>query len=241
MKLVISQPMYFPWVGMFEQINLSDVFVYYDDVQFSKGSFTNRVQVKNNSIEGFKWLTVPLKGHKLGANINEIEIDNSKSWKEQHLALLHGCYGNSEYYDEMMDIVHGVFQKYHTGISDLAKCSMDAVIQYFDFSTDREFRLSSELDIPGNSSERVYKIAKFLNADLYITGHGAKNYLDHQLFDTNGIGVEYMTYERRPYPQLFGTFNPHVSILDLIANMGKEGKKSIISKTKNWKEFINES
>ena len=44
--VVISQPMLFPWVGMFEQVALADVFVHYDDVQFSKGSFTNRVQLK---------------------------------------------------------------------------------------------------------------------------------------------------------------------------------------------------
>ena len=44
--VVISQPMFFPWVGMFEQIALADVYVHYDDVQFSKGSFTNRVQLK---------------------------------------------------------------------------------------------------------------------------------------------------------------------------------------------------
>lgn len=38
--------MFFPWVGFLEQLKLVDVYVFYDDVQFSKGSFTNRVQVK---------------------------------------------------------------------------------------------------------------------------------------------------------------------------------------------------
>ncbi|MBC8123824.1 MAG: WbqC family protein, partial [Gemmatimonadaceae bacterium] len=58
--VVISQPMLFPWIGMFEQICLADVYVHYDDVQFSKGSFSNRVQVKSAS--GSKWITVPLIG-----------------------------------------------------------------------------------------------------------------------------------------------------------------------------------
>ena len=38
MNVVISQSMYFPWVGMLEQIRLADVFVFYDDVQFSKAA-----------------------------------------------------------------------------------------------------------------------------------------------------------------------------------------------------------
>ncbi len=57
--VVISQPMLFPWAGMFEQIRLADVYVHYPDVQFSKGSFTNRVQVKTAG--GSRWLTLPLR------------------------------------------------------------------------------------------------------------------------------------------------------------------------------------
>ena len=44
--VVISQPMYFPWVGMLEQMALADVWVHLDDAQFSKGGFFNRVQIK---------------------------------------------------------------------------------------------------------------------------------------------------------------------------------------------------
>ena len=59
MKVVISQSMFFPWVGFLEQLKLADVYVFYDDVQFSKGGFTNRAQVKAN--DGVKWMTVPLQ------------------------------------------------------------------------------------------------------------------------------------------------------------------------------------
>ena len=58
MNLVISQSMYFPWVGMLEQIRLADVFMHYDDVQLARG-FYNRVQVK--TAQGARWLTVPLR------------------------------------------------------------------------------------------------------------------------------------------------------------------------------------
>ena len=72
-NIVISQPMYFPWVGILEQVQLSNIYVNYEDVQFSKGSFSNRVQVKTQS--GIKWLTIPLKKLVLGQLINEVEID----------------------------------------------------------------------------------------------------------------------------------------------------------------------
>jgi hypothetical protein len=238
MKIVISQPMYFPWVGMFEQIRLCDIYIHYDDVQFSKGSFTNRVQIKTNSSQGFNWLTVPLKNLRLGSTINEIQIDDQKNWQHQHIELLKQAYRNAPYQQEMINLVSQLFDLKITTISELSKSSMELIIDYFGLTRNKSFYLSSKLDISGNSSERVYQIVKHFNGTHYITGHGAKNYLDHALFDENGIKVEYMDYLRSPYPQLHGDFNPHVSILDLIANVGIEGKEYIQSSTKYWKEFL---
>jgi hypothetical protein len=241
MNIVISQPMYFPWVGMFEQVRLCDRFVFYDDVQFSKGSFTNRVQVKSPSKEGFKWMTVPLKSLKLGERINEVEIDDSKDWRDQHAGLLKQSYHSAPYYDEMRHMTDLLFNETCRTISGLSQKSMELVIDYYEMGENKEFFISSELEIDGSSTQRVFDIVRHFDGDRYITGHGAKNYLDHGLFEENGISVEYMDYQRLPYPQQHGAFNPHVSILDLIANTGKEGIKFITSTTKKWREFVHES
>jgi WbqC-like protein family len=241
MNIVISQPMYFPWAGMFEQIRLCDKFIFYDDVQFSKGSFTNRVQVKSQIKEGFKWLTVPLKNFKLGIKINEVEIDNTKDWKNQHLELLKQSYQSAPFYGEMKNIVYNLFNIDYSIISELSQKSMELIIDYFEIKEKKQFYISSQLNIQGNSSQRVFDLVKYFQGKKYITGHGARNYLDHELFERSGIEVEYMDYKRSPYTQLHGEFNPHVSILDLIANKGMEGKSFIISNTKKWREFLYES
>ena len=72
MNVVISQSMYFPWIGLFEQVRLSDLFIHYDDVQFTRG-FYNRVQIKTRN--GIRWLTIPLLDRKTGQNIDEVKID----------------------------------------------------------------------------------------------------------------------------------------------------------------------
>ena len=238
MKVVISQPMYFPWVGMFEQIKLCDAYVNYDDVQFSKGSFTNRVQIKTNSSNGFNWLTVPLKNFKLGVLINELEIDNHKNWQNQHLELLKQAYKSAPYVDEMLQLVSALYDISSNNIGYISMKSMELVIDYFNLAGEKNFYNSSNLGIRGSSSERVFQIVQYLNGTHYITGHGAKNYLDHSLFEKNRIRVEYMNYLRLAYPQQFSGFNPHVSILDLIANVGKQGKDYIKSSTIYWKEFL---
>jgi hypothetical protein len=234
-KIVISQPMFFPWIGMLEQIRLADVFIYYDDVQFSKGSFTNRVQIK--APQGIKWLTVPINV-KLGENINQIQISSQDSWKVSHISLLNQAYARTSLSSEMHDMVNKVYQASFDNISDLAIASMEALYKYFSLGTGTHFAKSSELNIKGKGSQRVLDIVKFFDGDVYITGHGAKHYLDHHLFEDNKVRVEYMNYKKKTYSQLYDGFTPFVSALDLVANLGKEGRAIIDSKTLYWKNFL---
>ena len=82
-KIVISQPMFLPWYGLFEQIRMSSVYIHYDDIQFPLGrSFMNRVQIVTSSIS--EWLTAPVrrKGKEI---INKVYFDESFNWREKHL------------------------------------------------------------------------------------------------------------------------------------------------------------
>ena len=131
MKLVISQPMFFPWIGFFEQIKLCDTYVHYNDVQYSKGGFTNRVQVK--SPEGSKWLTVPLKNLYLGQPINQVEINNQQNWRESHFQLLKRCYETAPYYLEMRKLVENLYGREWELLDDLSQATMSNVCEYFGF------------------------------------------------------------------------------------------------------------
>jgi hypothetical protein len=235
-RIVISQPMFFPWVGLFEQVRLADVYVHYDDVQFSKGSFTNRVQVKTP--RGSKWLTVPLKKLELGQLINDVALQDAEDWRQSHLSLLSQVYSGALYETDMLAMVSRVYDRPAANLADLTIGSMEEVCHYFDLDANRNFLKSSQLGIPGKGSQRVLDIVKHLGGDIYVTGHGARNYLDHELFERNGVSVQYMRYERAPYPQLHGVFDPHVSILDLIANTGGSGIEFIKSGTVYWRDFI---
>jgi WbqC-like protein family len=236
MNVVISQPMFFPWVGFLEQIKRADVYVHYDDVQFSKGSFTNRVQIKTP--EGFAWLTVPLHNLKLGQNIMDVRIDNSKDWRARHLEILSKYYAAAPYAGDMLGLVRAVYSKKTELLIETAVASMAALLDYFGIAASATFFFSSAMGIPGKGSQRVLDVVKFLGGTTYITGHGARNYLDHEAFEARGIKVEYINYLKSPYPQLYGPFNPFVSSLDLIANRGKAGRDMIRSATLYWKEFL---
>ncbi len=237
MKIVISQSMYFPWVGLLEQIRLADVFVHYDDVQFARG-FYNRVQVK--TANGCKWLTIPLSKRHRGQCINEIKVDETTDWRSQHRDILRQAYLRAPYRDEMLDLVDDVFSKTADTLSDVSRESVLALARYFGLTEKTRFINSTDMQISGSGSQRLYDFCSVTNANIYITGHGALNYLDHELFERSGIKVRYMNYRKIPYSQLHDDFTPFVTSLDLIANCGRSGLDVICSDSICWKDFLNE-
>jgi len=232
MRVVISQPMYFPWVGHLEQIALADVYVLYDDVQFSPGSFFNRVQIRTQS--DTTWLTVPLVGGKQLAPINQISVNNRQGFEEKHLNLLRQNYRHTPFLKDVIQLVGSVFSQHPERLSELSELSTRALARYF--SLDKvKFMRSSELHIDGAGSDRVFKICKHLGATEYITGHGARKYLQHEMFEENRIRVSYMDYSLTAYPQIGEKFTPFVSALDLISMRGRDGLSCIQPRTVNWK------
>lgn len=240
-SIVISQPYYFPWVGLFEQLIQADIFIHYDDVQFSKGHFQDRVQIKTN--DGSKWLTVPKSKVSISHNINEVKIDYSKNWQKSQLDFLKQCYRNAPFVDDMIKIVTSVFEKNPVYLSEISIASIEAVADYYDLLNSKVIVKSSEIEESDNSksTERVFNICKYFGANKYITGMGALSYFDFELFEKHNIEVYFVDYQKSNYPQLFGDFNPFVSVLDLVANTGKDGVKYIGSKAVYWKDFINTS
>jgi len=232
--VVISQPMYFPWVGMLEQMALADVFICLDDADFSKGSLFNRVQVKTS--QGVQWLTVPRADHPMRNKLNEVQ-PASGSWRRKHLATLQQAYAAAPFLGEMLDLAESVLRLVHESLSGLGTASMMNMAGYFGMMPGKDMR-SSDLDVDGGGSERVLKLCQEVGGERYVTGHGAKNYLDHEAFEAAGVRVEYMDYEKREYPQLHGEFTPYVTGLDLVANCGSAGREFIVSGTVPWREFL---
>ncbi|MEW7007011.1 WbqC family protein [Lentilitoribacter sp. EG35] len=231
-RVVISQPMYFPWAGFLAQMNLADIFVWLDDAQFSKGSFTNRIQIKLQS--GIKWMTVPLTGKGTKQPINKLQ-SNGEKWRLTHKSMLTQSLIGQPNFKQAVDIFDAALSCQCLCETLIASAELQA--QFLEILPQKIYR-ASELKIDGNSSQRVLNILKQLNCSDYVTGHGAANYLDHDAFNTAGISVSYMNYDILPWEQSFGKFSPYVTGLDLIASGGKAAQKNINLYTEPASTFL---
>jgi hypothetical protein len=234
-KVVISQPMYFPWVGLLEQIRLADVFIHYSDVQYVRGFF-NRVQIK--TVRGSDWLTVPLRDQHRGQLISEVAIDERLDWRSKHREILRQSYRKTPYLSDLLSIFDDVVSAHVSNLADLSIASVMALAEYFDLTSNCRFHDSRDLGICGSSSQRLLDLTIKVGGATYITGHGARNYLNHEIFENAGITVQYINYQLSDYPQIHGAFTPYVSALDLVANCGSQGSEVIRSTTIPWREFI---
>lgn len=243
--LVLSQPMFLPWRGMFEQIKLCDEFVFYDTVQLPLGGgkgrgFITRVQIKTS--RGQEWLSLPVaRGGQGFQPISEARLDGA-DWKRRHLLALEGAYRKAPHFEEVFErVVHPVYALETESLSELCVHSMGVLCDVLGFK--RPALMASQLDVPqpDDASARVLEYCKFCGADVYLTGHGAASYMNFQMFEEAGVSVRFMNYDLKPYPQLHGDFMPYVSLLDLLFNVGcAEAPRYFESTTMDWKDFLHE-
>ena len=232
---VISQSMYFPWIGLFDQIRLADEFIFYDDVQLARG-FYNRVQVVQAN--GTNFITVPLAKKKQKQLIQDTEISRNECWHASHKSKLEESFSAAPYNEEALKIFDKVINKNDKGLADLNKNSIMEVTKYLSLENSTSFKSSSEMFAVGTSSERLLDLCKKSGCDIYLTGHGALNYLDHNLFERNSIEVFYIKYEFTPYETSLRDYTPYVTCLDAIAHLGAKTVKSMKSTMVLWSDAI---
>jgi hypothetical protein len=233
--VVISQPMLFPWVGLLEQIALADVYVHHADIQWSKSGFVHRVQLK--TADGPKWLNVPLQRGPASLTINQLEPAEA-DWRQRHLRLLAQYYGKAPHGAEMLAFVESLYALEFDSFSLFLKHQLESVSRRLGIADHLDFHSTEPLALTSSGSDRVLEIVHHFGGSTYVTGHGARNYLDHERFEAEGVEVRYLDYAMTPYPQWHGEFTPYVSVLDLIAHVGfSEARRFIAPRTVDWRTF----
>lgn len=234
MRLVVSQPMFLPWVGLFEQIRLADLFLHYTDVQLPQGrSFVTRVQIKTQT--GSRWLTAPVDRARSGRTIAEAVFLPAAEWRSRHLAMLHHAYARAPFATEMMDLAERIYAADTDNVSAFNIHAIETVAHHLGLDT--VFGRTDGLHADLRGTDRLVALCRSKGATRYVTGHGALNYLDHAAFETRGIAVEYMQYRKLAYSQQHGDFTPFVTILDAIAALGPEAATLLRSQAIDRRDF----
>lgn len=221
-RVAILQSNYIPWKGYFDIINSVDLFVFHDDLQYTKGDWRNRNKIKTSS--GSKWLTVPC-GTSQNRLINEVMLTDS-SWQKKHWSIICQNYRKAEYFSEYREFFEDIFlSKTWLNLSDMNQYIIKLISKKI-LDIDTSFEDSAQYNLQSKKEERVIELLKILKADVYLSGCAAKDYLSDDSFRSENIKLEWMSYNGYiEYNQLSPPFDHNVTILDLIFNEGPNAKK----------------
>ncbi len=227
MRISIMQPGYLPWLGFFELIYNSDIFVLFDDVQYTKKDWRNRNRIRTSN--GWIWLTVPVltKGNRL-QRICQARVNNSTNWPQKHLKAIEINYKKAKYFDQYFTGLVKIFNSKWDYLVDLDI----EIIKWVTGSLgiDKRILKSSELNIMVDGQEKIIEICKILGSNELYDSKAAALLLNEEDFMRKGIKIIFQNYEHPVYEQVYKPFMPYMSVVDLLFNCGEKSLKVMLNK-----------
>jgi hypothetical protein len=216
--IAIHQPNYLPYLGFFDKMVKSEIFVIHDDVQFNKRDFQQRNKIR--TFEGWKWLSVPIK--KESKPISEINIINEKQknkphWFESHFRDIRANYVDTEFFNLYEKQLEQIYNRDCEKLIDLNMSLIKFLIKAFDIEV--ELLYASEFGFESTSTQKIIDIVNALDGDSYLSGTGGYNYLDTSLF--GDVTVTFQDFQHPVYRQRYDGFIPNMSAIDALFNVGE--------------------
>ena len=225
--VVIHQPDFLPWLGFFDRLLAADLFIVLDHVQFVSGtsrSWTHRDKIKTP--QGARWLSLHVQKAPFGTQIKDIMLKPDGGWRAENLNQLRENYRKAPYFSEVFPLVEQVYLTGDNRMIALNLAGLDLLETLLDARTPHLY--SSEMSPQGASTSMLVDLLQKAGATRYVSGLGAKNYLDTSALDAAGIELVWQDFKHPVYPQLHGEFIPMLSSIDLLFNCGIKGAQKLL-------------
>ena len=217
MRLAVTQPYFFPYLGYLAIIKHSDCFVVFDTPQFIRHGWIERNRILKPN-EGWQYIKVPLEKNISKTNIKDVKIKNTVDWQRKIIAQLDHYKKKARYYRQVMDLLNEVFSLKTNSIVKLDAFALEKIFEYLDLTFN--YSIFSEMDMkikePQAPDEWALNISKAMGADEYINLPGGKKIFNENKYKKEDIELHFMKLNLREYNQKRKTFEPGLSIIDVM-------------------------
>tara|TARA_B100000963_G_C22490574_1_gene609076 strand:+ start:42 stop:719 length:678 start_codon:yes stop_codon:yes gene_type:complete len=219
----IHQPQYLPWIPYFQKIKQCDTFIILDNVEFHKNGLQNRNKIKSSV--GYQWLTVPVR-HKRNQKILDVLINNKINWRRKHYESISLNYSKSIFFNDYQESFKKIYNRDWDKLVDLNMELIYLVMKILNINT--KILKSSDMIEEGKSTKLLVNLCKQVGATTYLSGIGAKDYLDEDEFLSNNIELVFNSpLLPTKYKQIYNKieFLNDLSVVDIIMNCGNQWNK----------------
>jgi hypothetical protein len=227
--VAIHQPNFFPWLGYFDKIAKSDIFIFLDSVQFPKtgGVWCNRVKLL---ISGkARWITAAINRNYHGIRqINEMRFFSEIPWRKKLLKIIENEYTKHPFYNEVITIIEPLLLSSEENIAEYNVYAISEIAKVLGLDTTK-LRRSSACSVIGTSNQLLCELTRAVDGSVYLCGGGAEGYQDDAFFSTQGVSLKYQNFQHPVYPQRGQTiFTPGLSVIDAAMNVGWQGVRKML-------------
>jgi hypothetical protein len=219
--VVIHQPDFLPYLGFFHRFLHANLYVALDHVQFvqhTKNAWSHRDKIKTQ--KGAAWISLSAKKCPFGTAIRDVELSTNGPWRVANLNLLRENYRDTPFFRPIFERLEQIYKMPFERMTDFNLALIDLVCEWLEIRIPRVE--SSTLEHAGNKSEMIAGIVDKVGGARYLSGIGARNYHEQAPFDRRQIEVIWQDFKHPVYPQQFGDFISHLSVVDALFNCGPQ-------------------
>lgn len=220
MNIAIMQPYFFPYIGYFQLISSSDIFVIYDDVNFIKGGWINRNRILLNGDVVF--INVSMQGASSFKKINEIDIDSDR---KKLLSKIKLAYKKAPFYNDIFPVIEGLLLYETNNLADYLSHIIFNFSRFLSINTKiiRSSTINKDNNLKGQA--KVIEICKKMNALTYINSIGGTKLYNESDFLKEGLVLKFLKSNDFTYNQNSIDFVANLSILDFLMFEGLDEVK----------------
>ncbi len=225
------QPYFFPYLGYFDLINQSELFIVFDTVQYIYQGWMNRNRILHPN-KSWWYFIVPIKKHPHDTSILDIEISQNLDWRNRILGQIQHYKKKAPFYNATREILEQCFKTDEISLSKFNVESLKIICSYLDISFSYQFfsEMNMELDPVESPGEWALNISKKLNASEYVNLPGGINIFDTSRFNKNNIKLNLRKIPPFSYTPDGFEYIPDLSIIDLLMWNPPEKIKEFLEK-----------
>ena len=210
----IMQPYFFPYLGYFQLVRASDVFVAYDTVQYIRGGWINRNRILGD--HGPAWFTLPVEYGGIAATIDRRRYADPDGRARQRLVrTLHHRYRRAPHYRAAMAVLEPLLMNPEPGVAAYNLHLIRSLSAHLGIDT--RIELASALPVArAGGVGGLVAICHHLGARTYLNAIGGTGLYARDDFARAGLDLRFLRSEAAPYAQFGGEPVASLSIIDVL-------------------------
>lgn len=218
MKVAIMQPYFLPYIGYFQLIKHTDKFILFDPVQFIRHGWIERNRVLK-PVADWQYISVPIVKQGRDALIADTKINNIEDWRSKMTRQLEHYKKRSPYYNQTMEVFSKAISSNAEDITHFNYDVLSCVCEYIgiDFNCAIFSDMNLVIEPAQAADEWALNICKAIgNVKEYWNPIGGLEFFDRTKYINCNVDIKFQKAVLEPYAQRRETFEPGLSILDVM-------------------------